>query len=70
MKNNQFGKKLKELRIEKNLSRRKLGEILSVCNQTVSFWESGNREPDLDAIVKIADFFDVSADYLLGRKDF
>ncbi len=70
MKNNQFGKKLKELRIEKNLSQRKLGEILSVCNQTVSFWESGNREPDLDAIVKIADFFDVSADYLLGRKDF
>ncbi len=70
MKNNQFGKKLKELRIEKNLSQRKLGEILSVCNQTVSFWESGNREPDLDAIIKIADFFDVSADYLLGRKDF
>lgn len=70
MKNNQFGKKLKELRIEKNLSQRKLGEILSVCNQTVSFWGSGNREPDLDAIVKIADFFDVSADYLLGRKDF
>lgn len=70
MKNNQFGKKLKELRIEKNLSQRNLGEILSVCNQTVSFWESGNREPDLDAIVKIADFFDVSADYLLGRKDF
>ncbi|HCH73999.1 MAG TPA: hypothetical protein DEV87_02315 [Clostridiales bacterium] len=70
MKNNQFGKKLKELKIEKNLSQRKLGEILSVCNQTVSFWESGNREPDLDAIIKIADFFDVSADYLPGRKDF
>ena len=69
MKDNFFGVKLKELRIEKGLSQRKLGEIFGVCNQTVSFWETGSREPDLDALVKIADFFEVSVDYLLGRED-
>ena len=69
MKNNFFGIILKELRIEKGLSQRKFGENLGVCNQTVSFWESGSREPDMDTLIKIADFFDVSVDYLLGRKD-
>ena len=69
MKGNFFGVKLKELRIEKGLSQRKLGEILGFCNQTVSFWETGSREPDLDALVKIAHYFNVSVDYLLGRED-
>ena len=69
MKGNFFGIKLKELRIEKGLSQRKLGELLGFCNQTVSFWETGSRDPDLDALIKIADFFEVSVDYLLGRED-
>ena len=70
MKENYFGKKLKELRVEKGLSQQKLGECLGVCNQTVSFWESGSREPDMDAIIKIADFFNVSTDYLFGRREY
>ena len=65
MKNNIFGIKLKELRIEKGLSQQKLGEILGFCNQTISFWESGSREPDLDTLVKIANFFEVCFDDLL-----
>ena len=69
MKDNFFGEKLKELRIEKGLSQRKLGEIFNVCNQTVSFWESGSREPDMDMLVEIAEYFGVSVDFLLGRKD-
>jgi len=68
MKNNFFGEKLKELRIEKGLSQRKLGEIFGVCNQTVSFWETGSREPDMDTLVNIADYFDVSLDELFDRK--
>ena len=70
MKNNVFGKKLKELRLEKGLSQRILGENLGVCNQSISFWESGAREPDLNTVVEIAEFFDVSADYLLGLTDY
>ena len=69
MKNNVFGVKLKELRIEKGLSQRKFGEILGFSNQTVSFWESGSREPDMDTLIMLADYFDVSVDYLLGRND-
>ena len=69
MKNNFFGLRLKELRIEKWISQRKFGELIGVCNQTVSFWESGSREPDMDTLVKISDFFDVSTDYLLGKSD-
>ena len=65
MENNVFGKKLKELRIEKGLSQQKLGKELGFCNQTISFWENGNREPDLDTLVEIAHFFEVSLEELL-----
>ncbi len=67
MKNNTFGKRLKELRIEKGLSQRKLGEVFNVCNQTISFWESGSREPDLDNLLMIAKYFDVALEFLLDE---
>lgn len=65
MKKNIFGKRLKELRIEKGLSQQKLGEILGFCNQAVSFWENGSREPDLDTVLEISHFFDVTLEELL-----
>ena len=68
MKGNIFGKRLKELRISKGLSQQKLGEELGFCNQTISFWESGNREPDLDTLVKISHYFDVSIEELLEEQ--
>lgn len=66
MKDNRFGRTLLFLRKERKLTQQALGKILGVCNQTVSFWETGSREPDLDMLVKIAMFFDVSCDELLG----
>ena len=69
MKNNNFGKQLKELRLEKGLSQRELGRVLNVCNQTVSFWETGSREPDLDTMLAIAHYFEVSVDNLLEYKE-
>ena len=68
MRDNVFGQKLKLLRVECGLSQRELGNKLVYCNQTVSFWETGQREPDLDALVKVASFFDVSVDFLLGKE--
>ena len=65
MKNNTFGKKLKELRLERGLSQQRLAENLGFCNQTISFWEIGSREPDLDTLVKISHYFDVSLEDLL-----
>lgn len=66
MKNNELGIKLRELRLEQKMSQRRLGEILGFSNQAVSAWEMGSREPDCDSIVKIAKYFNVTADYLLG----
>ena len=65
MKNNIFGKRLKELRLEKGFSQRELGNVFNVCNQTISFWEIGSREPDLDTLVEIASYFNVSVNQLL-----
>ncbi len=68
MKNNHFGKTLKELRIIKGISQRKLGEIFGVANQTISSWEKGINEPDLDTLLKIAEYFQVSVGFLLGTE--
>lgn len=65
MKDNLFGKNLKNLRLSEGLSQRALGERVGVCNQTVSFCESGSRESDLDMLVKLAEVFNVSVDLLL-----
>ena len=67
MKNNEFGKILKSLRLQRGISQRKLGEDLGVVNQTVSFWETGSREPDLDMLVEIAKYFNVDVNYLLDE---
>ena len=67
---NIFGKRLKELRIEANLSREKLANALSVSVRQISYWETGQRQCDFNTLIKIADFFSVSIDYLLGRTDF
>lgn len=70
MKNNVIGKRIKNLRLEMNLSQKELGERLGFCNQTISFWESGQREPSLDSVVQLAAFFKTSADYLLGITEY
>lgn len=64
-----FKDRLKELRVEKDLSQYKLAEKLGVDFRTISNWENGARKPDIDTLVEIAKCFDVSTDYLLGIKD-
>ena len=64
-----FGKILKELRTEKNLSQQQQSILLGVSQSAIAKWELGNTEPIASAIVKVALFFDVSCDYLLGIKD-
>lgn len=65
-----FSERLKELRTGKNLSQKQLAEILQTTNSSVCDWECGRTEPSLSTVVRIADFFDVSCDYLLGRADY
>lgn len=59
--------RLKEIRTSHNISQMKLSEIIGVSRSTVSMWESGSSQPDYETLIKIADYFDCSTDYLLGR---
>ena len=65
-----FFERLYELRMESNLSRAQLAEKLNVSVRLISYWENGKRECDFDMLIKIADLFSVSIDYLLGRKEY
>ena len=67
---NSFAKQLSSLRTENNLSRAQLAEYLNVSIRLISYWENGQRECDFDMLIKIADLFSVSIDYLLGRTDY
>lgn len=65
-----IGKRLKELRIEFGLTQAKVGVAIGVSEPTISLWESDKREPNITMITKLCDFYNVSADYLIGRVDF
>ena len=65
-----FAKRLKELRREKGVSQAALATALQVSFSVVCYWETDRSEPTAPNLVKIADFFGVSCDYLLGRADF
>ena len=64
-----FGQRLKELREEKGLLNKELAKEINVEPATITNWEKGNRSPREDILIKIADYFDCSLDYLLGRTD-
>ncbi len=61
---------IKELRTEKGLSQKALAAAIGVSQKAVDYWERGVNEPKASYIVRLADFFGVSADELLGRKNF
>lgn len=67
MKN--FSNRLKELRAEKEITGEELGKKFNVSKTAVSYWESGRNFPGEETIRKLADFFQVSVDYLLGNSD-
>lgn len=61
-------KKLRLLREANNLTQKQMANILSVTQKSISTYENGLTEPDISTMIKIADFFDVSLDYLLDRR--
>ena len=61
--------KLKELRIQHNITQLKLAMDLNISQNTVSRYETGERQMGYETLIAIADYFDVSLDYLLGRTD-
>lgn len=59
--------RLKELRKMKKISQVKLALDLNMSQNSISRYETGEREPDFASLIKFADYFNVSVDYLLGR---
>ncbi|MCB4338682.1 HTH-type transcriptional regulator Xre [Bacillus subtilis] len=62
-----FNETLKKLRREKNLSQKELGNKLGLAESTIGMYEQGKRQPDYETLLKIADFFEVTLDFLLGN---
>lgn len=65
-----FGELLARLRKEKGILQKELATYLNVTVATISNYEKGVHSPDYETLVKLADFFDVSTDYLLQRTDY
>ena len=64
-----FTTRLKKLRDELKLTQKELAEKVNLAQKTLSNYENGRREPDQETLIRIAKFFDVSIDYLLGYSD-
>ena len=64
-----FSSALSQLRREHNLSQRQAAAELGISQALLSHYENGLREPRLDFVVRVCDYYGVSADYVLGRTD-
>lgn len=61
--------RLKEIRKGKNISQLKMAIDLNMSQNTISRYETGEREPGINELIKIADYFNISIDYLLERTE-
>lgn len=61
--------RLKELRKKKGVSQLRMATDLNTTQNTISRYETGEREPGIDELIKIADYFNVSVDFLIGRTE-
>lgn len=64
-----LGARLRKLRKEKSITQAELAKTMSLGESTISFYESNKREPDYNTLQKLAQYFGVSTDYLLGNTD-
>ncbi|EAF1191436.1 XRE family transcriptional regulator [Listeria monocytogenes] len=65
-----IGKRISELRNKKGISQLQLAKDLNVSRNTVSVWETNKRAIKNERIIQLADYFNVTTDYLLGRVEF
>ena len=63
-----IGKRIKDMRLEKGWSQQELGDLLGVTKVSVCGYESGTRTPSLETFSLLADIFNTTSDYLLGRE--
>ena len=64
-----FHEKLRDCRLSRKSSQKELADLLGISERGYRHYELGSREPDIEGLIALADFFDVSLDYLVGRSD-
>ncbi|WP_339289177.1 helix-turn-helix transcriptional regulator [Paenibacillus sp. FSL E2-0201] len=64
-----ISERIKKLRVQNGFTQSQLGDAIGVSKVSVSGYESGKRVPDLSTLIRLADTFEVSVDFLLGRED-
>ena len=69
MENNCFGKRLRILRLERNLTQKQLANEIGNTQSAIVYWESNKQEPTISTLKKLCRFFNVSADYLIGLEE-
>lgn len=62
-------KNIKKLRIDKGLSQQQLAEIIGVSQQSINKYENHNVEPNIETLSLLAEFFDTSVDFIIGRTE-
>ena len=62
-------KGLKQIRKERRLTQLKVAMDLNISREALSHYENGKREPSIDMLIKMSEYFNVSIDYLLGRTE-
>ncbi len=65
-----FKERLKELRLEKNITQEQLGKLVNMSKMAISHWEKGHSEPSIPQLILLSNYFEVSVDYLIGKTDF
>lgn len=65
----EFGTNLKSLRKQMGITQQEIAKTINTSRSCISNYESGNRQPDNETIKLLADYFDVSVDYLFGRSE-
>ena len=61
--------RIQDLRIDSVLSQKKIGEILHISQRSYSHYETGSRNIPIEMLIRLADYYDTTIDYLVGRTD-
>ena len=61
--------RIQDLRIDSDLSKKKIGEILHISQRSYSHYETGSRNIPIEMLIRLADYYDTTIDYLVGRTD-
>ena len=61
--------RIQDLRIDSDLSQKEIGEILHISQRSYSHYETGSRNIPIEMLIRLADYYDTTIDYLVGRTD-